>query len=73
MAPLFAFVVLASGAPLTASMGREHCALIDALRSVPEPEFSTMVRRTFTGFALRWVSATPHAADSQPPQPVQEL
>ena len=68
MAPLFAFVVLASGAPLTASMGREHEALIDALRSVPEPEFSTIVRRTFTGFALRWVSATPHTGDSQPPQ-----
>lgn len=65
MAPLFAFVVLASGAPLTAAMGREHAALIDALRSVPEPEFSTMVRRTYTTFALRWVSATPHAAEAR--------
>src|SRR5208283_2276135 len=35
MAPLFAFVVLASGVPLTASMGRQHSALVDALRSVP--------------------------------------
>ena len=68
MAPLFAFVVLASEAPLTASMGREHSALIDALRSVPEPEFSTIVRRTFTAFALRWVSATPRTIESQPPE-----
>lgn len=68
MAPLFAFVVLASGAPLTASMGREHGVLIDALRSVPEPEFSTMVRKTFTTFALRWVSAAPHTGDSQSSQ-----
>jgi len=66
MAPLFAFVVLASGVPLTASMGRQHSALVDALRSVPEPEFSTIVRKTFTAFALRWVSTTPHMADSRP-------
>lgn len=66
MAPLFAFVVLASGVPLTASMGRQHSALVDALRSVPEPEFSTIVRKTFTTFALRWVSTTPHMPDSQP-------
>ena len=62
MAPLFAFVVLASGSPLTASMAREHSTLVDALQSVPEPEFSTMVRKTFTAFALRWTSATPRAA-----------
>ena len=55
MAPLFAFVVLASGAPLTAAMGREHYAIVEALRSVPEPEFSTLVRKTMTGFAFRWI------------------
>jgi len=56
MAPLFAFVVLASGVPLTASMGREHYTIVEALRSVPEPEFSALVRKTITGFALRWTS-----------------
>jgi DNA-binding GntR family transcriptional regulator len=57
MAPLFAFVVLASGVPLTASMGREHYTIVEALRSVPEPEFSALVRKTITGFALRWTSS----------------
>lgn len=57
MSPLFAFVVLASDRPLTASMAREHYTLIEALRSVPEPEFTAMVRKTLTGFAFRWISA----------------
>jgi len=63
MAPLFAFVVLASGHPMTAAMGREHYALVEALRSMEEPEFSAVVRKTFTGFAFRWISsATPSLA-----------
>jgi DNA-binding GntR family transcriptional regulator len=57
MAPLFTFVVLASTHPLTAAMGREHYALVEALASMEEPEFSAMVRKTFTGFAFRWISA----------------
>jgi DNA-binding GntR family transcriptional regulator len=57
MAPLFSFVVVASGAPLTASMGREHYELINALRSLEEPEFSAVIRKTFTGFASRWLSS----------------
>jgi DNA-binding GntR family transcriptional regulator len=57
MAPLFTFVVLGSTHPLTAAMGREHYALVEALRSMEEPEFSAMVRRTFTGFAFRWISS----------------
>jgi DNA-binding GntR family transcriptional regulator len=55
MAPLFAFVVLASGAPLTASMGREHFELIDALKDQEEPEFTNSVRKTLSGFAERWL------------------
>jgi len=58
MAPLFAFVVLASDLPMTASMGREHYVLVDALRSMREPEFTEVVRKAMTGFALRWVGAT---------------
>ena len=57
MAPLFTFVVLASAHPLTAAMGREHYALVEALRSMEEPEFSATVRKTFTGFAFRWISS----------------
>ena len=57
MAPLFAFVVLASSHPLTAAMGREHYALVEALRSMEEPDFSIVVRKAFTGFAFRWISS----------------
>jgi len=60
MAPLFAFVVLASGKPMTAAMGREHYALVEALRSVEEPEFTNIVRKTHTGFALRWIGSATH-------------
>jgi DNA-binding GntR family transcriptional regulator len=57
MAPLFAFVVLASGRPLTASMGQEHYELVNALKDLKEPEFTVVVRRTLNGFASRWLSA----------------
>ena len=70
MAPLFAFVVLASGHPMTAAMGREHYALVEALRSMEEPEFSAVVRKTFTGFAFRWISsAAPRTAEALPAEP----
>jgi DNA-binding GntR family transcriptional regulator len=57
MAPLFAFVVMASGAPLTAAMAREHYDLVEALRKLREPEFSAQVRKTLNGFAFRWISS----------------
>lgn len=63
MAPLFAFVVLASAKPLTASMGREHYTLIELLRSVHEPEFTALARKTITGFAFRWITS----AGTHPP------
>lgn len=56
MAPLFAFVVVASGAPLTASMGREHYDLVNALQTLQEPEFTLSIRRTLTKFAFRWIT-----------------
>jgi DNA-binding GntR family transcriptional regulator len=57
MAPLFAFVVLASGTPLTADMGREHYELIHALEDLDEPEFTQVARKTLAGFAGRWLTA----------------
>src|SRR3984893_9747120 len=70
MAPLFTFVVLASAHPLTAAMGREHYALVEALRSMEEPAFSALVRKTFTGFAFRWISsAAPRTAETPPEKP----
>jgi DNA-binding GntR family transcriptional regulator len=69
MAPLFNFVVVASGAALTEAMGREHYELIRALRDLEEPEFSVVVRRVFGGFASRWQISIPvdgaPAADSE--------
>jgi DNA-binding GntR family transcriptional regulator len=64
MAPLFTFVVLASGAPLTASMGREHYELVNALQNTEEPEFSVVVRKRLSGFTSRWLSAFSKADDS---------
>jgi DNA-binding GntR family transcriptional regulator len=57
MSPLFVFVVLASGVKLTAAMAREHYALVNALRRLEEPEFSTVVRATVSGFAMRWIAS----------------
>jgi DNA-binding GntR family transcriptional regulator len=64
MAPLFAFVVVASGAPLTASMGREHYGLVNALRNLEEPEFTAAVRKILTGFAFRWLSSLANTGDA---------
>jgi len=57
MAPLFAFVVMASGAPLTSAMAHEHYELIDALANLKEPEFAATVRGILNGIAERWLSA----------------
>lgn len=58
MAPLFAFVVLASDLPITAAMAREHYTFIDALRGMHEPEFTEAVRKALGGFASRWIAVT---------------
>jgi len=63
MAPLFAFAVLATSVPITASMAREHYALINALQNLQPPEFANIIRKTLTGFALRWISAMPSGTD----------
>ena len=57
MAPHFTVVVPTSGAPLTASMGREHYELVNALQNLQEPEFTTVVRKRLSGFTSRWHSA----------------
>jgi DNA-binding GntR family transcriptional regulator len=65
MAPLFTFVVLASGAPLTGSMGREHYELVNALQNTQEPEFTDIVRKRLTGFTSRWLAAFTPAESPQ--------
>jgi len=66
MAPLFAFAVLASGLPMTAAMAREHYALVDALEKLQPPDFEDVVRKTLTGFSLRWISAMSRPNGSGP-------
>jgi hypothetical protein len=61
MAPLFAFVVMASPEPLTSSMAREHYELVDALKNLEEPEFSNKVRGILAGIATRWLTRMNHA------------
>lgn len=39
-------------------MAHEHYNLVNALRNLQEPPFSSVVRNTITGFAFRWISAT---------------
>jgi DNA-binding GntR family transcriptional regulator len=58
MTPLFVFVVMSSGAPLTAAMAREHYELIRALRELKGKEFTAVVNQTLHGFASRWLAVT---------------
>jgi DNA-binding GntR family transcriptional regulator len=55
--PLFAFVLSASRETVTESIAREHLKILNALRSLDEPEFSTVIRSTLSSFALRGISS----------------
>jgi DNA-binding GntR family transcriptional regulator len=57
MAPHFTVVVPTSRARLTASMGREHYEIVNARQNLQEPEFTTVVRKSLSGFTSRWHSA----------------
>ena len=57
MAPLFAFVVLASSVPMTGAMAREHYALVHALGKLQPPEFDKVIRKTLGIFSRRWISS----------------
>ena len=65
MAPLFAFVVLASDVPLTAGMAREHYAIVDALGNLQPPEFDKVVRKTLGTFSQRWISSMSSSMSSK--------
>jgi DNA-binding GntR family transcriptional regulator len=66
MAPLFAFVVLASDLPTTGAMAREHYVFIRALQHMSEPEFTESVRTALSGFASRWIAVTAGPAANVP-------
>ena len=54
--PLFAFVLIANGSPVDQSFAEEHLTIINALRNLQEPEFSTTIRRTLDVFAEHGVA-----------------
>ncbi len=54
--PLSTFVVLASNAPLTTAMAKEHYLFTSALRDLNEPEFSIQIRKCLTAIGFRWIS-----------------
>jgi len=55
------------------AMAREHYTLVEALRSIEEPEFTNIVRKTHTAFALRWISSAGQVpVDSAPAHPTQK-
>lgn len=55
--PLFAFVLSASEATVSAEIAREHYNLVNALRRLDEPDFSKTVRSILGGFALSGVKS----------------
>lgn len=55
--PLFAFVLNASDASVEVPVAREHLNIVNALRNLNDPEFSTVIRSTLSSFALRGTSS----------------
>ena len=55
--PLFAFVLNASDDTVHESVARQHLRIVTALRSVPEPDFTNVVRETLSKFALEGISS----------------
>lgn len=50
--PLFAFVLMASDATVSQAIAYEHRSIVNALRRLEEPEFSSVVRQTLSNFAM---------------------
>jgi DNA-binding GntR family transcriptional regulator len=57
MAPLFAFSAMAKVKETKPELALEHYELIRALQDLDDPEFTTVVRGTFSRFASRWLTA----------------
>lgn len=50
--PLFAFVLNASEITVDPAVAQQHRGIVNALRDMQEPEFSSTVRQTLSSFAL---------------------
>lgn len=57
VAPLFAFALVDSKKTVNTGGAREHLQIVNALRNLQEPEFSSVIRNTLSGFALRGISS----------------
>ena len=55
--PLFAFVLAESKTTVNMEVAREHSQIVNALRNLEDPEFSSVVRSTLSDFSLRGVSS----------------
>ena len=69
VAPLFAFVLTDNQATVNEEGAREHSHIVKALRNLQEPEFTSVIRNTLSGFALRGISSMSRAAAEIPLQP----
>ena len=64
VAPLFAFVLADSQTTVNAEGAREHFHIVNALRNLQEPEFTSVIRNTLSDFALRGISSMGQAKES---------
>ena len=55
--PLFAFVLGDNQTRVAESVAREHLNVVNALRSLREPDFSSAIRNTLSSFAIRALSS----------------
>ncbi|MDA1316211.1 MAG: GntR family transcriptional regulator [Acidobacteria bacterium] len=63
VAPLFAFVPVASGIPVSRAVAQEHHTIVNALRNLQEPQFSNTVRSVLSSFALRGMAMMARQGD----------
>jgi DNA-binding GntR family transcriptional regulator len=68
VAPLFAFVLADSQTTVNAEGAREHFHIVNALRNLQEPEFTSVIRNTLSDFALRGISSMGQGGSTHPSQ-----
>ncbi|MBZ5561851.1 MAG: GntR family transcriptional regulator [Acidobacteriia bacterium] len=57
VAPLFAFVLGDSQITVNEAVAREHLNIVNALRNLRDPDFSSVIRSTLSGFALKGMTS----------------
>jgi DNA-binding GntR family transcriptional regulator len=55
--PLFAFVLVASDVTVSEAIAYEHRTIVNALRRIEEPEFSSAIRQTLSSFAMTGIAS----------------